>query len=65
VRDTFSASSRREGENFGEYETVVPNGSFGYELFPGDGRRFRLLEILPAPEGIGGYSAFWTVESLD
>jgi hypothetical protein len=65
VRDTFSASSRREGDDVGEYETVVPNRSVGYELFPGDSRRFRLFAIFPAPEAVSSHNAFWIVESLD
>lgn len=53
------------GDDFGEYETVVPNWCTGDEFTAADGRRFRLLEILPAPQGVGRYDAFWTVEPLD
>ena len=36
-----------EGDDFGEYETVVPNWCAGDEFSAADGRVFRLLEILP------------------
>ena len=54
-----------EGDDFGEYETVVPNWCAGDEFSAADGRVFRVLEILPAPQGVGRYEAFWTVEPLD
>jgi hypothetical protein len=36
-------------DELGEFETVVPNCSTGDEFMTGDGRRFRIVGIVPVP----------------
>jgi hypothetical protein len=48
----------------GEFETVVPNWSKGDEFMTGEGRRFRILGIVPVPDDLGVFNAFWKVEPV-
>jgi hypothetical protein len=48
-----------------ELETVVPNWSTGDEFLMGDVRRFRILGIVPAPDDVGVFNAFWKGEPAD
>ena len=54
-----------EGDDFGEYETVVRSWCAGDEFTAGDGRLFQLLGIVPILQAVRRYNAFWIVEPLD
>jgi hypothetical protein len=54
-----------ESDEVGEFETIVPNWSQGDEFLMGDGRRFRIVRILPAPDDVGVFNAFWKVEPIE
>jgi len=45
-------------DELGEFETVVPNWSTGDEFLMGDGWRFRILGIVPAPDDVGVVQRF-------
>jgi len=47
-----------EWHEIGEFETIVPNWSTGDEFLTGDGRRFRIVGIVPAPDDVGVFNAF-------
>jgi hypothetical protein len=42
-----------EMDELGEFETIAPNWSAGDEFLMGDGRRFRIVGIVPVPEDVG------------
>ena len=48
-------------EELGEFATVVPNWSTGDEFTTGDGRRFRIVGIVPVDDDVGIYNALWKV----
>jgi hypothetical protein len=52
-----------EWDELGEFETIVPNWSQGDEFLMGDGRRFRIVGIVPVPDDVGVFNAFWKVEA--
>jgi hypothetical protein len=54
-----------EMDELGEFETIVPNWSAGDEVLMGDGRRFRILGIVPVPNDEGVFNAFWKVEPVN
>jgi hypothetical protein len=49
-------------EELGVIETIVPNWSKGDEFMTGDGRRFRIVGIVPVPDDLGVFNALWKVE---
>jgi hypothetical protein len=51
-------------DELGEFETVVPNWSKGDEFLIGDGSRFRIIGIVPVPDDLGVFNAFWKVEAV-
>lgn len=51
-------------EELGEIETIVPNWSTGDEFVTGDGRRFRILGIVPVSNDVGVFNALWKVEPV-
>jgi hypothetical protein len=51
-------------DELGEFETIVPNWSAGDESLTGDGRRFRIVGIVPVPDDVGVFNALWKVEPL-
>ena len=51
-------------DELGEYETIVPNGSTGDEFLTGDGRRFRIMGIIPVDVDVGVFNAIWRVEPV-
>jgi hypothetical protein len=53
-----------EMDEIGEFETVVPNWSRGDEFTTGDGRRFRILGIVPVDDDVGVFNALWKVERV-
>jgi hypothetical protein len=54
-----------EMDELGEFETIVPTWSVGDELLTRDDRRFRIVGIVPVPDDVGVFSAFWKVEPID
>jgi hypothetical protein len=52
-------------DELGEFATIVPNWSVGDEFLVGDGRRLRIVGIVPAPDDVGVFNAFWKVESAN
>jgi hypothetical protein len=51
-------------DELGEFETVVPNWSAGDEFTMGDGRRFRIIGIVPVDNAVGVFNALWKVEPV-
>ena len=52
-----------EGEELGDFNTIVPNWSVGETFTTGDGRRFRIWKMMPVDDVEDSiYSAFWMVE---
>jgi hypothetical protein len=51
-------------DELGEFETVVPNWSVSDEFMIGDGRRFRILGIVPVDNAVGVFNALWKVEPV-
>jgi hypothetical protein len=49
----------------GEFETIVPNWAKGDEFLMGDGRRFRIVGIVPFPDDDAPFNAFWKVDPAD
>jgi hypothetical protein len=54
-----------EGEDLGEFVTAVPDWRVGEAFQTGDGRRFRILEIVPFLEEDAVYTAMWRVVRLN
>jgi hypothetical protein len=54
-----------EGDDLGEFVTAVPDWRIGEAFHTADGRRFRILEIMPFLEEDAVYSAMWKVLALD
>jgi hypothetical protein len=54
-----------DGEDLGEFVTAVPDWRIGEAFHTRDGRRFRILEIVPFLEEDTVYSAMWKVLALD
>ncbi len=52
----------KDGLELGEFATAVTNWSAGDEFLMVDGRRFRIVGIVPVPGGVGVFNAFWKVE---
>ena len=52
-----------KGDQIGEFNTIVPNWSVGDTFMIGDGRKFRIVRMMPVV-GVEDsvYSAFWMVE---
>jgi hypothetical protein len=50
-----------EMDELGEFETIVPNWSNGDEFTTGDGRRFRIIGIVPVDDDVGGRTALYLV----
>jgi hypothetical protein len=51
-------------DELGEFETVVPNWSTGDEFMTGDGRRLRIVGIVPVPDNLDVFNAFWKAEPV-
>jgi hypothetical protein len=52
-----------EMEELGEFETIYPTWSHGDEFLTSDGRWFRIVGVVPLPQGSRGeYTAYWKVE---
>jgi hypothetical protein len=49
---------------WGLLAAIVPNWSQGDEFLMGDGRRFRIIGIVPVPDDLGVFNAFWKVEAV-
>jgi hypothetical protein len=55
-----------EMDELGEFETIVPNWAKGDEFLMGDGRRFRIVGIVPFPDDDDvPFNPFWKVEPAD
>ena len=54
-----------DAERIGEFTTAVPNWSKGDTFMIGDGRRFRILKMVPFDEVESDYNAMWQVEPID
>lgn len=55
-----------DGEDVGEFTTIVPNWSKSDTFTTGDGRRFRILKMVPVFDlGTSVYNAMWQVEPVD
>ena len=52
-----------DGDQIGEFNTIVPNGSVDDTFTTGDGRRFRMWKMMPVDDVEDSvYNAFWMVE---
>ena len=51
-------------DGLGESETIVTNWSTGDEFLTGDGRRFRIVGIIPVDDDVGVFNAIWRVEPV-
>ena len=54
-----------DGDDLGEFGTAVPDWRIGEAFQTRDGRRFRILEIVPFLEEDAVYTAMWKVLALD
>jgi hypothetical protein len=55
-----------EGDELGEFTTIVPNWTVGDEFLTGDGRRFRILKMVPVFDEEGSIcNAIWMVEEVN
>jgi hypothetical protein len=54
-----------EGDDLGEFVTAAPDWRIGEAFHTSDGRRFRILEIVPFLEEDAVYTAMWKVLALD
>ena len=55
----------REMDELGEFETMHPTWSHGDEFLTGEGLRYRIVSIVPAPvEDAATYRAVWKVEHV-
>jgi hypothetical protein len=54
-----------EGDDLGEFGTAVPDWRIGEAFQTSDGRRFRILEIVPFLEEDAVYTAMWKVLAVD
>jgi hypothetical protein len=52
-------------DELGEFVTAVPNWSQGDEFMTGDGRRFRIVGIVPVDDDVGVYNSLWKVEPVE
>lgn len=53
-------------DELGEFHTAVPNWSKGDEFLVGDGRRFRIVGIVPFPGADDvPFNAFWKVKPVN
>jgi hypothetical protein len=55
-----------EGEDIGEFTTIVPNWTVGDTFTTGAGRQFRILSMVPVvdlEESV--FNAMWMVEPVD
>ena len=53
------------GDELGEFHTAVPNWQPGEKFLTGDGRRFRIVRIVPVGEVDSPYHGFVEVESVE
>jgi hypothetical protein len=52
-----------EGDECGEFNTIVQNWTVGETFTTGDGRKFRILKMFPVVDVEDSiYNAFWMVE---
>ena len=54
-----------DGDDLGEFSTAVPDWRIGEAFHTSDGRRFRILEIVPFLEDDAVYTAMWKVSALN
>lgn len=53
-----------EGDELGEFTTIVPNWTVGDTFTSGDGRRSRIRRMVPFEE-VGEFNATWEVEPVE
>lgn len=54
-----------EMDELGEFTTIVPNWTSGDTFTAADGRRFRILRMVPAPDVEGSiYKGMWEVAPI-
>jgi hypothetical protein len=52
-----------EGDELGEFNTIVPNWTVGDTFTTGDGRQFRILKMFPVDDVENSiFNSFWMVE---
>jgi hypothetical protein len=55
-----------EGDELGEFTTIVPNWSVGDTFTTGDGRKFGILKMAPIEDVDNAvFRAMWMVEAID
>ena len=55
-----------EGDELGEFNTIVPNWSVGDTFTTGDGRKFRIWKIAPVDDVDDSiYNAMWMVDPVE
>jgi hypothetical protein len=54
-----------DGDALGELHTIVTNWRVGETLLTGDGRRFRILAIVPVDDQTSPYRGFFEVDPLE
>lgn len=63
---TLLATESTEGDELGEFTTIVSNWSMGDTFTTRDGRRFRILRMVPVMDVEDSvYNALWEVIGLD
>jgi hypothetical protein len=54
-----------DGDALGELHTIVPNWEVGETLLTGEGRRFRILVIVPVDDEKSAYQGLFEVEPAE